>query len=111
MGWRGFIDRTYHRPINLTKEFVDSIHLEGGSAIGTSCTAEIIPPEEVVKRLDLWMIDMLFVIGGMGSHWVALEVQKECDKNNAPCCVICLPKSLDNDLVLVRGTSDEISMS
>jgi 6-phosphofructokinase 1 len=81
---------------------VESIHLEGGTMLGTSRTR--VDVREVVKRLDLWKIDMLFVVGGPGGHRAALEIQLECGRSRVPCCVVALPKSIDNDMLLLDRT-------
>lgn len=55
----------------------------------------------VVERLKLWELDMLFVIGGSEGNRMVTELQAELDKQNIPCTVIGVPKSMDNTLPLV----------
>lgn len=100
-GLKGFYDKT-HRPVPLPRKLVDDIQLEGGTMLGTS--RERADIKEVVKRLDLWKIDMLFVIGGPGSHMAAHTIQRECYANKVPCCVVAVPKSIDNDILLIDKT-------
>ncbi|KAI7844542.1 hypothetical protein COHA_001900 [Chlorella ohadii] len=89
-GFRGFYSKAKNdRHITLTRQAVEDIHLEGGSVLGTSECGEC-DVLGVVKRLDLWAVDMLFV--------------KQCDQLNVPCSVIALPKSIDNDFLLLDKT-------
>ena len=100
-GFKGFYDKKF-KPIPLTRKLVDDIQLEGGTMLGTSRDRADI--REVVKRLDLWKIDMLFVIGGPGSHAGAVAIQRECEQSREPCLVIAVPKSIDNDILLIDRT-------
>ena len=100
-GFKGFYDKS-RRPVQLTRKLVDDIQLEGGTVLGTS--RERADIQQVVKRLDLWKIDMLFVIGGPGSHAGAVAIQKECEKSRVPCLVVAVPKSIDNDILLLDKT-------
>lgn len=48
-------------------------------------------------------IDMLFVVGGNGGNAGAAAIQAELLKNSIVCGVIGVPKSIDNDILLVRN--------
>eukprot|EP00889_Picochlorum_renovo_P005746 jgi/Picre1/32776/NNA_001062.t1 len=100
-GFKGFYDKK-RKPIILTRKLVDSIQLEGGTMLGTS--SEPADVKQIVKRLDLWSIDFLFVIGGPGSHGAALKLQEACEESRVPCSIIAVPKSIDNDILLVDKT-------
>jgi 6-phosphofructokinase 1 len=100
-GLCGFYDK-HHKPLVLSRSIVDDIHLEGGTMLGTC--KEPADLNEVVKRLDLWKIDMLFVIGGPGSHTGAVAIQEQCSRSNVLTTVIAVPKSIDNDILLVDKT-------
>ncbi len=58
--------------------------------------------KSIVKRLDLWGVNMLFVIGGNGGNAAANAIQKGCEEQNVECSVVGVPKSIDNDILLVR---------
>ena len=58
--------------------------------------------KEIVKRIDMWALDMLFVVGGNGGNAGANAIQCECHRAGIPCTVIGVPKSIDNDILLVR---------
>jgi len=49
-------------------------------------------------------IDILFVVGGNGGNAGAAAIQKELKANNVICSVIGVPKSIDNDILLVRSS-------
>ncbi|KAK9805515.1 hypothetical protein WJX72_002635 [[Myrmecia] bisecta] len=97
-GYRGFYERKY-KPVVLTKKYVDGIHLQGGTILGTSRGGADI--KEIVKRIDMWGIDMLFVVGGNGGNQGAHAIQQECEKCRIVCSVIGIPKSIDNDILLI----------
>jgi len=56
----------------LTLEEVEGLQLQGGTALGTSRGGADI--DAIVKRLAVWEVDMLFVIGGDGGARVVLCV-------------------------------------
>ena len=60
---------------------------------------------EIVKRLDMWGIDMLFVVGGNGGNAGAAAIQAQCEKDAVVCNVVGVPKSIDNDILVVGLTS------
>lgn len=97
-GFRGFYDRV-DKPIVLTKKSVDGIQLQGGTILGTSRGGADI--KEIVKRIDMWGIDMLFVVGGNGGNAGANAIQELCQESDVNCSVIGVPKSIDNDILLI----------
>ena len=52
-----------------------------------------------MKRIDMWAIDMLFVVGGNGGNAGAAAIQKECNRAGVTCSIISAPKSIDNDIL------------
>ncbi|KIZ02592.1 hypothetical protein MNEG_5364 [Monoraphidium neglectum] len=94
----GFYDKE-HKPIVLTKESVDGIQLQGGTILGTSRGGANI--KEIVKRIDMWGVDMLFVVGGNGGNAGANAIQQKCAESDVACNVIGIPKSIDNDILLI----------
>lgn len=97
-GFKGFYDRK-HKPIVLTKRSVEGIHLEGGTILGTSRGGADL--KKIVKQIDLWGIDMCFVVGGNGGNAGAAALQVELDRAEVTCAVIGVPKSIDNDILLI----------
>ncbi|CAI7932875.1 unnamed protein product [Closterium sp. NIES-54] len=49
-------------------------------------------------------INMLFVIGGNGTHAGALAIHKECYKRGMKVAVVGVPKTIDNDILLLDQT-------
>ena len=40
---------------------------------------------QIVKQIDLWGIDMVFVVGGNGGNAGAAAIQEELEKNGILC--------------------------
>lgn len=97
-GLRGFLDR-HAKPIQLGRSQVDGIQLKGGTMLGTSRGNARI--KDIVDRLRLWGINMLFVIGGNGGNAAAHAIAKECIASGVCCNVVGVPKSIDNDIQLI----------
>ncbi|KAG1663293.1 hypothetical protein FOA52_006334 [Chlamydomonas sp. UWO 241] len=97
-GLRGFYERS-DKPITLTPKLVNGIHLKGGTMLGTSRGGANV--SEIVKRIDLWGLTMVFVIGGNGGNAAAHAIAQECEVQGVVCAVIGVPKSIDNDILLV----------
>lgn len=100
-GFRGFYDRKT-KPIVLTKKSVEGIQLEGGTMLGTSRGGADM--RQIVKQIDLWGIDMVFVVGGNGGNAGAAAIQEELEKCGIISSVVGVPKSIDNDILLIDKT-------
>jgi 6-phosphofructokinase 1 len=68
-GLRGFYS-SERKPITLSRQFVSDIHLKGGTILGTSRGGADM--KEIVHRIKLWGLNMVFVIGGNGVSWLHL---------------------------------------
>ena len=103
-GFRGFFEQEgeLRMPVDLTPDIVETIHLDGGSILGTSRggsdTADIV---DTIADMDL---DFLFVIGGNGSHAGALAIDNMCRERGMCTSVIGIPKTIDNDILLLDRT-------
>eukprot|EP00798_Chlamydomonas_sp_ICE-L_P021507 gene21507-28490_t len=97
-GFRGLTDPQV-KPITLTKKVVDGIQLQGGTILGTSRGGANI--KELVKRIDMLGIDMLFVVGGNGGNAGANAINAMCQLQEVNCCVVGIPKSIDNDILII----------
>jgi len=97
-GFRGFYDRE-QKPIVLTKKVVEGIQLEGGTILGTSRGGANM--KEIVKRIDMWGINMLFVVGGNGGNAGANAIHNYCKQHDVHCAVVGVPKSIDNDILMI----------
>jgi 6-phosphofructokinase 1 len=76
-GFQGFYNTTC-KPMVLTTATVDNIQLQGGTILGTSRGGANI--REIVKRIDMWGVDMLFVVGGNGGNAGANAIQQLCEQ-------------------------------
>ena len=54
-----------------------------------------------MKRVKLWGVNQLYVVGGNGGNAAANAIQKECEAQAVLCSVVGIPKSIDNDILLV----------
>lgn len=97
-GFRGFYSKS-SKPIVLTKRVVDGIHLQGGTLLGTSRGGADI--DRIVKAIDMQGIDIVFVVGGNGGNAGASAIDKRCREKGVVCSVIGVPKSIDNDILLI----------
>lgn len=89
-------------PIVLTPEFVDSIHREGGTCLGTSRG-----PVDVSLAVDNLIklgVNILFTVGGDGTQRGGNELFQEAKKRGHSLSVIGIPKTIDNDVPFVTRT-------
>jgi len=101
-GFRGMNPVHGHETVPLTYEFVRTIQKEGGSALGVSRGAE--DATVLVDRLVEMKIDILFCIGGDGTLRGAQAIAAEVKKRGAKIAVVCIPKTIDNDIPFVYKT-------
>ena len=106
-GFQGFYNPDI-KPLVLTPQTVDGIQLQGGTILGTSRGGANI--REIVKRLDMWGVNMLFVVGGNGGNAGANAIHEMCMHENVMCAVVGIPKSIDNDILLVRPSPHPSSL-
>lgn len=67
----------------LTSETVDGIQLQGGTILGTSRGGADM--REIVKRIDMWGLDMVFVVGGNGGNAGANALDEMCKSQQVRC--------------------------
>jgi len=101
-GFRGMNPERGHEPVELSYEFVRTIHNEGGSVLGTSRGAE--DAEVIVNRLEALGINLLFCIGGDGTLRGAHALWEEIQRRGEKIAVIVIPKTIDNDIPFVYKT-------
>jgi 6-phosphofructokinase 1 len=101
-GYKGLDPDCGAEPVVLTPDFVDDIHREGGSVLGTSRG-----PVEVSKAVDNLVrrkVDILFTIGGDGTQRGGYEFYQEAKKRGHKLAVVGIPKTIDNDVPYVSRT-------
>ncbi len=101
-GYQGLDPARGAEPIVLTPEFVDNIHKEGGTVLGTSRG-----PVDVgvaVANLIRRRVDVLFTIGGDGTQRGANHLFLEAKRRGHALAVVGIPKTVDNDVAFVART-------
>ncbi|XP_062075101.1 ATP-dependent 6-phosphofructokinase 5, chloroplastic-like [Humulus lupulus] len=90
------------RQLELTRKVVQNVHLSGGSLLGVSRGGPGI--SEIVDSMEERGINMLFVLGGNGTHAGANVIHKECCRRGVKVAVVGVPKTIDNDILLMDKT-------
>jgi 6-phosphofructokinase 1 len=101
-GYQGLDPASGEEPIVLSSHFVDHIHKEGGTVLGTSRGPVDI--SRAVKNLIRRRVDMLFTIGGDGTQRGGNELFQEAKRRGHPLAVVGIPKTVDNDVAFVART-------
>uniref|UniRef100_A0A0E0ES75 ATP-dependent 6-phosphofructokinase n=2 Tax=Oryza meridionalis TaxID=40149 RepID=A0A0E0ES75_9ORYZ len=100
-GYRGFFEKGL-KEMPLSRKVVENINLSGGSFLGVSRGGA--KTSEIVDSIQARRIDMLFVIGGNGSHAGANAIHEECRKRKLKVSVVAVPKTIDNDILFMDKT-------
>lgn len=101
-GYEGLVTSSGHEPMRLDPEMVDDINQHGGTILGSSRG-----PQDVglmVDRLVALGVDLLFLIGGDGTLRGALDLVAEIARRHLPIALVGVPKTIDNDILLVDRT-------
>jgi 6-phosphofructokinase 1 len=99
-GYEGLSYRHGHRPLELTPEAVQEIHLQGGTILSSSRGPQDV--SEMVDTLDRMNVGIFFTIGGDGTLRGAQAISEEIDRRNLKIGVIGIPKTIDNDISYVQ---------
>jgi 6-phosphofructokinase 1 len=81
---------------------VSQIHLAGGTVLGSSRGGFDL--DKILASIKANRLDILFVIGGDGTHRGALALLKGATAAKMKLCIACVPKSIDNDIGLIDKT-------
>jgi 6-phosphofructokinase 1 len=101
-GYHGLDSDCKLEPFVLSSEFVDDIHKEGGTVLGTSRG-----PVDVNRAVDNLVargINILFTIGGDGTQRGGNALFQEAKKRGYALSVVGIPKTVDNDVAFVSRT-------
>jgi 6-phosphofructokinase 1 len=74
-GYKGFYDATTP-PIELSPSFVENIHHEGGTILGSSRGGFDL--DKIIAFIQMKNIKQLYVIGGDGTHRGAYIIHEGC---------------------------------
>jgi 6-phosphofructokinase 1 len=101
-GYQGLDPACGEEPIVLTAGFVDHIHQQGGTVLGTSRgPVDIrIAVDNLIRR----RVDVLFTIGGDGTQRGGNDLYQEAKRRGHPLAVVGIPKTVDNDVPFVTRT-------
>jgi 6-phosphofructokinase 1 len=86
--------------IYLTPEFVKDITSLGGSILSTSRGPQDV--DVMVDNIVRFNINILFCIGGDGTIRAAEKIVSEITRRNLKIAIVCIPKTIDNDLNLIQ---------
>ena len=100
-GFQGFY-KTDTPPVILSRAEVAGIQHDGGTVLGTSRGGS--DTNKIVDAIQNRKINMVFVVGGNGGNAGAAALQAECKRRAYPCAVVGIPKSIDNDILLIDKT-------
>jgi 6-phosphofructokinase 1 len=101
-GYRGLDPAVGGEPVRITPDFVDGIHRQGGTILGTSRGPVDI--ENAVKNLIARGVNILFTVGGDGTQRGAVDLYREALKCGHMLSVVGVPKTIDNDVAFVSRT-------
>ena len=96
-GYNGLNPEKGYEPVELTPDYVDEIHKQGGTILGSS-RGGTDDMELIVDRLQELGVNILFTIGGDGTLRGAHEIAKIAMKREIMLSVIGVPKTIDNDI-------------
>ncbi|XP_047312895.1 ATP-dependent 6-phosphofructokinase 5, chloroplastic-like [Impatiens glandulifera] len=88
--------------MQLSRKVVQNIHLSGGSLLGVSRGGPSV--SSIVDNMQVNGINMLFVLGGNGTHAGANAIHNECRKRRLKVSVVGVPKTIDNDILFMDKT-------
>jgi 6-phosphofructokinase 1 len=101
-GYQGLDPASRQQPVRLTTGFVEDIHKEGGTVLGTSRG-----PVDIAVAVDNLIrhgVNVLFTIGGDGTQRGGNELFQEAMRRGHALSVVGIPKTVDNDVPFVSRT-------
>lgn len=101
-GYSGLNPEVAVPPLQLTPQCVEDIHMHGGTILGTSRG-----PQEPGVMVDYMLsqgVNMLFCIGGDGTHRGTHAIAEEIARRGAPISTVGIPKTIDNDISFCSST-------
>ncbi len=99
-GLRGLNPIYGHKLVKLSPDIVKDITSVGGSILSTSRGPQ--NAALIVNSLSRLNINILFCIGGSGTIRAAEKIIAEVTKRNLKIAIVCIPKTIDNDLNLIQ---------
>jgi 6-phosphofructokinase 1 len=101
-GYGGLDPANGVEPVVITPEFVDHIHQQGGTILGSSRGP--VDVGRAVENLIARGVNILFTVGGDGTQRGANDLYQEARKRGHALSVVGVPKTIDNDVAFVSRT-------
>ncbi|KHK03764.1 ATP-dependent 6-phosphofructokinase [Desulfovibrio sp. TomC] len=101
-GLRGFIPACRHDVMEFFPDNVAEIQQFGGTILGSSRGSQ--PVDEIVDAMERLGIGFCIFIGGVGTMRAAEAIGAEIAGRDLPIGVVCIPKTVDNDIHFVSRT-------
>ncbi len=101
-GYQGLNPEVGAPPVPLSPEFVEGIHREGGTILGSSRGGQ--EARIVVDFLTSRGINILLCVGGDGTQRGAHAICEEVQRRGLPIAVVGIPKTIDNDVAFCDRT-------
>ena len=100
-GYNGLNPSKGYEPVELTPDFVEDIHLDGGTILGSSRggTEDM---EMLVETLVKLKINILYTIGGDGTLKGAHKIADIALRRGIDLAVVGIPKTIDNDISFIQ---------
>ena len=101
-GYGGLDPANGMEPVQITHAYVDGIHQQGGTILGSSRG-----PVDVGRAVDSLIargVDILFTVGGDGTQRGGNDLYQEAKRRGHPLSVVGVPKTIDNDVAFVSRT-------
>ena len=98
-GFHGFYKHELQPPICLTPETVNMKQHEAGTLLGAARGG--FDPEKILAAIQEWEVNMVFIIGGDGTHRGAKALSDLCRSRSLAISVAGVPKTIDNDLGMI----------
>jgi 6-phosphofructokinase 1 len=98
----GGLDPAGPEPVVITPHFVDGIHQNGGTILGSARG-----PVDIKRAVDNLIargVNILLTVGGDGTQRGANELYQEATRRGHPLSVVGVPKTIDNDIQYVSRT-------
>jgi 6-phosphofructokinase 1 len=101
-GYQGLDPTRGAEPVLLNHSFIDGIHREGGTVLGTSRGP--VDTKVAVDNLIRRGVNILFTIGGDGTQRGGNDFFQEARRRGHALAVVGIPKTIDNDVPFVTRT-------